>query len=215
MMRTATAAGRGRIGRRRTSNCTVRSDSSVSDAVTGRDEADLVDRATRDPDQFWALVKPYDPGLRALAYRVLDDRDVMDDVLQEAYVKAFVALPRLRGDATVGTWLYRIVYNACIDELRRAGRRRHVALDDAAHALDRGGADPADTAAARSDLAAALRTLPVGLRAAVLLVDAQGMDYRQAADVLKVPVGTVASRLNRARRLLRRALGTTVEGGGR
>lgn len=165
-----------------------------------------------DPDEFWSLVEPHDRSLRALAFRLLGDRDLMDDVLQEAYVKAFRALPGFRGTASVSTWLYRIVYNACLDELRRSARRRHVPLDDGPATWD-GTGDPAETATLRVDLAAALDALPVDMRAAVLLVDAEGLDYRHAAEVLGVPVGTLASRLSRARELLRRSLAHEQEEG--
>jgi RNA polymerase sigma-70 factor, ECF subfamily len=163
-----------------------------------------------DQEAFAALIKHYDPGLRSLAYRLLGDRDRMDDALQEAYVKAFRALPRFRGDAKLGTWLYRIAYNACLDELGRSRRAVQLPLDEAAEQPS-SRADPGDAVASRRDLAAALAGLSSADRAAVLLVDAQGFDYREAGDVLGIPVGTVASRLNRARAALRAAL---VEGAG-
>lgn len=171
---------------------------------------DVVDRArSGDQEAFAALIKHYDPGLRSLAYRILGDRDQMDDALQEAYVKAFRGLPRFRGDSKLGTWLYRIVYNACLDELGRSRRVVQFPLDDTAERSSFG-SDPGDAVASRRDLAAALAGLPPEERAAVLLVDAQGFDYRDAGDVLGIPVGTVASRLNRARATLRAAL---AEGG--
>ena len=184
----------------------------MTDPAHGTAETARVDRALDSPDAFWALVEPHDAGLRRLAYRLLGDADLMDDVLQDAYIKAFRALPRFRRDAAVGTWLYRVVYNASIDELRRADRRRYVPLDAVGPTRDPS-PDPADVATRRSDLVAALDSLPVDMRAAVLLVDAEGMDYQAAADVLGIAVGTVASRLNRARRHLRRALGEHTEGG--
>jgi RNA polymerase sigma-70 factor (ECF subfamily) len=157
-------------------------------------------RARRgDEAAFAALVRHYDPGLRALAYRLLGDRARMDDALQDAYLAAYRALPRFRGDASVGTWLYRIAYNACLDELRRT--RDVVPLESVSERAGTGG-EPVDGLSLR----AALAELPVEDRAAVLLVDAQGFDYRSAAAVLCVPEGTVASRLNRARAALRRTL---------
>ena len=164
-----------------------------------------------DPDAFWSLVEPYERGLRALAYRLLGDRDLMDDALQEAYLKAFRALPSFRGDARVASWLYRIVYNACLDQLRRARLRRHDSLEAAAERSDTG-PDHAEVATRRRDLAAALALLPPDMRAAVLLVDAEGMDYRETAEILGISRGTVASRLNRARAHLRSALGDGMEG---
>ena len=116
---------------------------------------DVVDRARRgDQEAFAAVIRHYDPGLRALAYRLLGHRDQMDDALQEAYVKAFRGLPRFRGHARLGTWLYRIVYNACLDELKRPSRRRARAVerprrDDRAPRGARRGTGPARAGGAR------------------------------------------------------------------
>lgn len=164
----------------------------------------IVARARRgDHHAFRVIVHHYDERLRRLAYRLLGDRTLMDDVLQEAYVKAFRSIERFKGDSALGTWLYRIVYNACVDQLR--SQRETVALDETTAATD-AHSDPADIAATRRDLAAALAALPADQRAAVLLVDADGMDYTQAAAVLGVAEGTVGSRLTRARVALRAAL---------
>ena len=147
----------------------------------------------------------------ALAYRLLRDRDGMDDALQEAYVKAFRALPRFRGDAKLGTWLYRIAYNACLDELAASRRVVSLPLESLARQPDRASAMP-DEVASKSELAAALDRLSAEDRAAVLLVDAQGFSYHDAAEVLGVPEGTIASRLNRARVALRTAIAGPTEG---
>lgn len=160
-----------------------------------------------DQEAFAQIVGHYDHRLRALAFRLLGDRDRMDDVLQEAYVKAFRALPRFKGDSALGTWLYRIAYNACIDDLRRRPTADPLRLDD-----DRAGSlvdptsGPAEIAVQRCDLAAAMDRLPPDQRAAVLLVDAYGMDYADAGAVLGVRAGTIGSRLSRARTVLRAAL---------
>jgi RNA polymerase sigma-70 factor, ECF subfamily len=168
----------------------------------------VIDRAQRgDQEAFAAVIRHYDPGLRALSFRLLGDRDLMDDVLQEAYVKAFKALPRFRRQAKLGTWLYRIAYNACLDELRRTRRADELPLDERVPSRT---ADPGELVAGRGDLTRALAALPPEDRAAVLLVDAQGFDYRETARVLGIPEGTVASRLNRARASLRTALGSAA-----
>jgi RNA polymerase sigma-70 factor (ECF subfamily) len=197
----------------------------ASPAVRSGDVApDVLRRAQAgDAVAFTDVVRHYDHRLRALAFRLLGDRAAMDDALQDAYVKAFRALPGFREDAALGTWLYQITYRACIDQQRREGRHRTAAWDSGPGGSPPSGArrgaaggreaaatgasaDPAGTAATRTDLTRALAALPVDQRAAVLLVDAEGLDYDAAAAVLGVAPGTIASRLSRARGTLRAAL---------
>lgn len=180
-------------------------DMPVDKDVAPPDDRLLVRRARGgDPDAFMALVRQHDPRLRALAYRLTGDADAMHDVLQDAYLRAFRAVPTFGGRSSFATWLYRIVYNTAIDEQRRRAASRSVAFDDIEEpaAPDRERAD-------RVDLARALETLPHDQRAAVLLVDAFGFSYDEAADVLGVAGGTIASRLNRARAALRSSLTLT------
>ena len=159
-----------------------------------------------DDGAFREIVRRHDPQLRALVRRVLrDDGNVADDVMQEAYLKAFRALDRFRGQATLATWLYRITYNACVDHMRRARFAPVADADDGAEPAWTG-PNPADVASTRHVLGQALTNLDARRRAVVLLVDGQGLDYAEAAAVLGVRPGTVASRLSRARADLRRAL---------
>lgn len=166
----------------------------------------LMDRArTGDARAFAELVRNHDPLLRRLAYRLLTRADRVDDVLQEAYVRAYRALPDFRGASGFGSWLYRITYNCCIDELRAAARRPQPVEDPAG---DRAvpGSEPSQRIAVREAVRAALASLPEEQRAAVVLIDGEGLDYGSAANLLGVPKGTVASRVARARDALRRAL---------
>jgi RNA polymerase sigma-70 factor, ECF subfamily len=158
-----------------------------------------------DAAAFTAVVRHYHPRLRALASRLLWDRMAVDDVLQNAYVKAFLALADFRDDAALGTWLYQITYRACVDYHRREDRYRRLNRWREPAGAGRG-ADPADAATARADLARALMALPLDQRAAVLLVDAEGLDYQTAASILGVAPKTLSSRLSRARAALRAAL---------
>jgi RNA polymerase sigma-70 factor (ECF subfamily) len=158
-----------------------------------------------DREAFLRVVRVHDARLRAVVSRMVGgDRDRTDDVLQEAYLRAFRSFDGFRAEADVGTWLHRIAHNACIDELRRGGRRP-VPVDTSTW----DGATPAaDGAVADADvLRRALAALPVDQRAAVLLVDGEDLDHETAAAILGVAPGTVASRLSRARRTLRQLIG--------
>ncbi|HMK91669.1 MAG TPA: RNA polymerase sigma factor, partial [Thermoleophilia bacterium] len=180
----------------------------------------------RDHAAFALIVEHFDARLRALAWHLLRDEQTLRDVLQDAYVKAYLALPGFRGDADLGTWLYRIVYTTCLNQLRGEARRPHPVggggagggEPDRLAAADPAVPDVAEGVAATLDLASLLAALPVEQRAAVMLVDAQGFGYAQAAAILDVPQGTVASRVASARAKLRAALAdridlTTTDGG--
>ncbi len=180
----------------------------MTDEIPATDELRLARARRGDTDAFAALLAAFDESHRRLVFRLLGDRERMDDVLQEAYVNAYRGLPRFAGRSAIGTWLYRIVYNACLDELRRAGRRREVPLDE----WREGEGERMEAVAQRLDLEAALAALPVELRAVVLLIDAEGLTYHEAADVLGLAPGTIASRLNRARGSLRESLELTQKG---
>ena len=158
-----------------------------------------------DGDAFTSLLRRHDRSMRGLAYRLLADADAMDDVLQEAYVRAYRALPRYREDAQFGSWLYRITYNACIDELRRARRRwRPLPVEHVAPDAQTPGPEAAVTAA--ETVRNALAALPPDQRVTVVLVDGEGFDNQTAARILDVAPGTVASRLSRARSAMRRSI---------
>ena len=165
-----------------------------------------------DARAFEALIAEHDHGLRALAFRLLEDRVAMQDALQDAYVSAYRAIGSFTGSSAFGTWMYRIVYNACIDELRRRPRRGHAALEDAREHADPA-PGPGDVVTTRAALASALAGLSPEHRAVVLLIDAQGFSYAEVAQALGISAGTVASRLNRARAALRPVLGDLTEEG--
>lgn len=170
--------------------------------MSAASETELLARARQgDHRAFADLLRQHDPGLRALAFRMVRDATLMDDALQEAYVKAYRALPEFRGEAGFGTWIYRIVHNACIDLMRRT--REHAPLSAE---LAVAGPSPESRVMAEIDVGKALDALSLDHRAVLVLVDALGFDYGDAAAVLDVPVGTIRSRLARARRAMRRQL---------
>jgi RNA polymerase sigma-70 factor (ECF subfamily) len=171
-------------------------------------------------EAFADLVRAHDRELRSLAFRLLGDRDLMDDALQEAYLRAYRALPSFREEASTATWLHRITYNVCLDRLRDRKRTvQHLGSVRSPEGMaerglePRSADDPAAAAERKDALGIALAGLPPDQRAAVLLVDAMGYDYGTAANILGVKEGTIASRLHNARALLRGALSARHEEG--
>lgn len=176
-------------------------------------EPEVIAAARRgDVRAFETVLRHYDRRLRVIADRVLGDRQLMDDALQEVAIKALRGLPSYRGDAPLGAWLCRIATTTCLDYLRRSRPEDPTAPDAMPESVS-GGHDPADRLDARERLAAALAALPADQRVAVLLIDQFGYDYRTAAEALGVPVGTAASRVAAARARLRAALAVDEEVG--
>jgi RNA polymerase sigma factor (sigma-70 family) len=150
--------------------------------------------------RFENLLDRHEARLRRVAYGMLGDAHRVDDVLQEAFLKAYRSLPdRFENERLEAAWLYRIVHRSCLDELRGRKRRREVAGVLELIAVD-------DDQDASLVVAGALAQLSERARAVILLVDLIGLDYDTAALVLRVPRGTIASRLNSARAQLRQAL---------
>ncbi|MDW3219633.1 MAG: RNA polymerase sigma factor [Acidimicrobiales bacterium] len=169
--------------------------------------ADLVRAAqTGDHRAFSQLIRDCDERMRRLAFRLMGSAAAMDDALQDAYLKAYRKLDTYNGSAAFSTWLYTIVYRTCLDHLRRRRNRRETDIDLVAESVSVG-ADISKQAVDADALAAALADLPADQCAAVLLVDGDGLSYAEAASVLDVREGTVASRLNRAHARLRTVLG--------
>jgi RNA polymerase sigma-70 factor (ECF subfamily) len=175
------------------------------------DRALLAAHVAGDPSAFSFLFYRHRDRLWAVALRTTGDPDEAADALQDALISAFRRADSYRGDAAVTTWLHRIVVNACLDRLRRRKTRAAEPLPDdlEAHA-DRGSRtmarrdseDPAETAVRsdrRREVLAALATLPVDQRAALVLVDMEGRSVEEASTILGVAPGTVKSRCSRGR----------------
>jgi RNA polymerase sigma-70 factor (ECF subfamily) len=149
------------------------------------------------------------PRLRRFARNLARNPHDADDVVQIAVERALTRLDQWRSDARLDSWMFKIVRNAWIDELRWRGRRDKVFL--AAEAGENVGTD---SIARETDLLAvqsAMARLPQEQREAVSLVLVEGLPYREAADVLDVPIGTLTSRLARGREALQAMLGTEGE----
>lgn len=178
-----------------------------SDEERARDDA--ADRALMarhvegDPDAFSELFNRHRDRLWAVALRTTGDPEEAADALQDAAVSAFRAAATFRSEAAVGTWLYRIVVNACVDRARRRASRPTVSYpDEQSPAWQRAVRDPSDMADNRElriVLEDALASLPLDQRAAVVAVDLEGLSVEEAAQALGVPTGTIKSRCARGR----------------
>jgi RNA polymerase sigma-70 factor (ECF subfamily) len=184
----------------------------------GRGDHELAEAAQAgDQGALDALLRRHLDRLHGLCRRLLGSDADADDATQEALVAIARALGagRFDGRSSFGTWAYRVATNACLDELRRRGRRPGATSDeDLERALTgslltpgHGGGSGPDAVADRLDVEAALRRLPVDFRAPVVLRDLCGLDYAEIAEVLGIPPGTVRSRIARGRAALVPLLG--------
>ncbi len=158
-------------------------------------------------DAFGAIVKAYAGRASGAAYMLLGCRDEALDASQEAFVKAWRAIKRFNRRSRFYPWYARILRNVCISRLRR--RKKTAALTDG-HAAPGADHDPVVTAERkeRADLLkAALLRLPLHHREILVMNHFQDLKYREIAEALDIPIGTVMSRLHNARRALREELG--------
>ncbi len=200
---------------------------SMSAGYDGRvmDETALIHEAKRgDLESFNRLVLHYQSRVYNLAYRIMGDPAAASDATQEAFISAYKGLKKYRG-GSFRAWLLRITTNACYDELRRLKRRPSSSLDDLTEkgigldaAQSMSSSPPAgnpEVESERSELRRAiegcLQNLPPEFRIVAILVDVQGYDYSETSEVIGKPIGTVKSRVARARERLRECLKTYRE----
>ncbi|OLT03467.1 RNA polymerase sigma factor SigM [Pseudonocardia sp. CNS-004] len=150
-----------------------------------------------DQHAFGTLVARYRSKLWGIALRTLRHPEDAADVVQEALVAAYRRADTYRGEASVRTWLHRILINACIDRIRKQRRQGTVSLTDVEPRERR--PDVAMDVVTRLSVVEALAELPADQRVAVVLVDVQGWPVDEVAEVLEIPVGTVKSRCARGR----------------
>lgn len=178
----------------------------------------LVERAKRgDLAAFEQLVNQYERKVYSLAYRLMGNHEDANDAAQEAFIRVFRMLPDFRGDSSFATWLFRIVSNACLDELRRRKRQPVTSIDSRIEVSDgeveREIPDAADTPEQALERVEVQKLVQYGIqsldedyRSVLVLRDIQGLSYNEVADVLGLTMGTVKSRLNRARAALKEKL---------
>ncbi len=174
-------------------------------------ERDLIVQAQRgDRQAFGELIRSHREGVVNVVYRMCGDANLAEDAAQEAFIRAWKHLPSYRPRSPFRNWVYRIANNAALDVLRR--QRETVDVD--ALPLANSGASPEATVE-KEERAARVRQavldLPDASRAVLVLREYGGLSYKEIADTLSIPIGTVMSRLNYARNRLRDLLSPCLE----
>ena len=162
-----------------------------------------------DADAFEELYRQHARRLFSLVFRMTGSAEDAEDLLQEVFLQAHRKLAGFRGESTLGTWLYRLTMNHCLDHLRgrRAKMGRATESLDVEDAFEPAGHTPiVPTAVTRVDLERAIAALPEGYRAAFLLHDVEGFEHREVAKILGVSEGTSKSQVHKARMKLRAML---------
>lgn len=161
---------------------------------------------TGDSGAFETLVRSYQADVWRLTYQLVRDRSLADDITQDAFLRAFRFLPRFRGEAKFSTWLFTIARNCARDELRRAGRRRTLE-----HTLEHAEQPRPSEPGLWVEIREAVAGLSLELREPLVLIDMFGLSYSEVGMILELPLGTVKSRVHRARHLLAEHLAGDLE----
>ncbi|HUU55207.1 MAG TPA: sigma-70 family RNA polymerase sigma factor [Armatimonadota bacterium] len=183
---------------------------SADGRLAAADDAALVTAcAQQEPGAFQELLSRYRRPAITLAYQMLGNLEDAEDVAQEAFVRVFQAIPRFRRQAAFSTWLYRIVTNLCLGSRRR--RKVTVTLESVRE--PRSADSPARSVTQVLMTRQVLEAMSPELRVILLLRDQEGLSYSEIAEALRLPMGTVRSRLSKARRSFRQIWNGLSEGG--
>jgi RNA polymerase sigma-70 factor (ECF subfamily) len=190
----------------------------VTPSIVSLSDEDLMARVAEDDERaFPELVRRFQGRVTNLVSRVLNDRECADDLAQEVFVRVFLHRRNYRRGSKFSTWLFTIAANLAKNEIRRRVRRRNwfsldalqEVLQDSVPQL----ADPTEGRESRMEreqlseaVGRAIATVPEKYRLSLVLRDIEGLSYEEIAQVLGIPGGTVRSRINRARSLLKRKL---------
>lgn len=173
-----------------------------------QEDRDLIRRyLAGDAAAFDTLMQAHEDRVFSICLRMLRNRDAALDASQDVFLTLFRKADRYNEQAAFSTWLYRVTVNVCYDHLRRNKRKRTEPLPEHVDPHDPSSGDALRAVELRPTIEEALRALAPEFRAAVVLVDLEGMSLSGAADTLEVPIGTVKSRVFRARRQLAEELG--------
>ena len=165
-----------------------------------------------DGSAFEALYRQHATRLYNLASRMMGTHGEADDLLLDIFLLAYRKLGSFRGESSLGTWLYRLAMNHCLDVLRNRQTRmgQHTDSLDEPDATPLASPVPLVGSVSRIDLERAIAQLPAGCRAAFVLHDVEGFEHHEIATMLGVSVGTSKSQVHKARMKLRKLLGGTA-----
>ncbi|MHB1000376.1 MAG: sigma-70 family RNA polymerase sigma factor [Armatimonadota bacterium] len=182
------------------------------------DDGSLIERSKKgDLSAFDELLRRHEKQVYSFAYRMTQNYDDASDIASDSFIKAYQAINRFRGESNFTTWLFRIVTNTFLDRRKRSKSHLNIPLDDyieleensVARQFEDPAPDPLDLleASERNDtLQTAINSLPEYQRMMILLFHTQGLSYEDISLIVDLPIGTVKSRLNRARLALREKL---------
>ncbi|MBV9848381.1 MAG: sigma-70 family RNA polymerase sigma factor [Armatimonadetes bacterium] len=186
-------------------------------AVSAEEKA-IIERCKRgDLAAFNELVKRYEKQVYNFAYRLTGNYDDANDIAQDAFLRVYNAIGSFRGDASFSTWLFRITTNVFLDERKRARAHPHASLDEYVELDESSVSRQIEDTSPTPDLVTegkeraqilqdAIQSLPEYQRAVVTLYHTQQKSYEEIAEIMDQPIGTVKSRLNRARLALKEKL---------
>ena len=159
-----------------------------------------------DVEAFETLYRTHAARIYALASRMAGSADEGEDLLQEIFLQAFRKLDSFKGDAAIGTWLYRLALNHCLDSVRSKQAKMGKITDTLDADTSFQPSAKRDTPIARIDLERAMARLPPGCREAFVLHDVEGFDHKEVGDMLGIAEGTSKSQVFKARLKLRAML---------
>jgi len=186
-------------------------------------EKDLLLKARNgDVKAFETIIEDYQKKVFNIALRMIGNHDDASELAQEVFIRIFKSLKNFKGESSLSTWIYRITTNVCLDELRKRKNKNIVSLDEDVKQDDGEIKRQVEDARPTPDVIAeknevlrvvkeAILSLPEDQRTVIILRDIQGFSYDEIAKIMNCPEGTVKSRINRSRQILRDRLKPKLE----
>lgn len=186
-------------------------------------EKQLIEQCRKgDVSAFEHLISLYDKKVYNIALRMLGNKDDASELAQEVFIRIFKSIKKFRGESLLSTWVYRITTNMCLDELRRRKKASFVYIDEGVSFNDSelelqlptdapGPQETVERIELKTAIEKALHILSEEQRMVIVLRDIQGFSYKEIARILRIPSGTVKSRVSRARTALKKVLQEKME----